>query len=303
MTAIILSIVNMKGGVGKSTVAVALAEALSLRRRARVLVIDLDPQSNASIMLAGQDRWDGIRLAGRTIDEFFEARLEQLEQEPLKAYVLEEVSDVEGCDTLDLIACTPEFRFVERDAIARFTGRGFAIESVQAKLATIAASGLRSVQRDYDYIIFDCPPGISLFAECAIALSDYLVLPTVPDYISRLGLLAFWRRALKLLPHGKRDENRAFVLATRYDETSPGQRAQLGEIDRDFARLKTIIPYNSDIARAAEYSEDKRSFEAKWRSGASVMQALANEVVERASRNFAPHAGADAADAARLPLQ
>lgn len=309
MPAKILSIVNMKGGVGKSTVAVSLAEALTLRHRARVLVIDLDPQSNASIMLAGQDRWDGVRMAGRTIDEFFSARLEQIGQEPLKAYVLEDVADVEGCEGLDIVPATPEFRYVERDAIARFTSKGFAIESVQAKLGSIAASGLRSVQFDYDYVIFDCPPGISLFAESAIALSDYLILPTVPDYISRLGLVAFWRRALRLLPHGRREDNRAFVLATRFDESSPTQRVQLGEIDRDFNRLNVIIPYNSDIARAAEWSDDKRSFEQKWRSGAPVLLAMTAEIAQRVSQPGlvanpvqAPEAGAsgDAPNAHRV---
>ena len=65
-----VSVVNMKGGVGKSTTVASLAEALACEG-VRVLVIDLDPQSNVSMMLAGQDRWIELRSSSRTIDEYF----------------------------------------------------------------------------------------------------------------------------------------------------------------------------------------------------------------------------------------
>ena len=65
-----VSVVNMKGGVGKSTTVASLAETLA-SEGVRVLVIDLDPQSNVSMMLAGQDRWVELRQANRTIDEYF----------------------------------------------------------------------------------------------------------------------------------------------------------------------------------------------------------------------------------------
>jgi len=63
MPARLVSVINMKGGVGKSTTTVSLAETLALHQRRRVLVIDLDPQTNASIMVAGPEKWNAMREA------------------------------------------------------------------------------------------------------------------------------------------------------------------------------------------------------------------------------------------------
>ena len=67
----VVSVVNMKGGVGKSTSVCMLAEALASQGGMRVLVVDLDPQSNASMMLAGLDQWSRLRETDRTLDAFF----------------------------------------------------------------------------------------------------------------------------------------------------------------------------------------------------------------------------------------
>ena len=68
-----VSVVNMKGGVGKSTTVASLAEALAAESGLRGLVVDFDPQSNVSMMLAGLDRWSDLRAGGQTIDELLAA--------------------------------------------------------------------------------------------------------------------------------------------------------------------------------------------------------------------------------------
>src|SRR5262245_3417189 len=77
MPARLVSVINMKGGVGKSTTTVSLAESLALHQRRRVLVIDLDPQTNASIMVAGPEKWNAMREAERTLDFYFESYIVQ----------------------------------------------------------------------------------------------------------------------------------------------------------------------------------------------------------------------------------
>ncbi len=77
MPARIISVINMKGGVGKSTTTVSLAETLAHHQRRRVLVIDLDPQTNASIMVAGPEKWNAMREAERTLDFYFESYIVQ----------------------------------------------------------------------------------------------------------------------------------------------------------------------------------------------------------------------------------
>ena len=96
-----VSVVNMKGGVGKSTTVASLAETLA-SEGLRVLVIDLDPQSNVSMMLAGQDRWVELRQANRTIDEYFNQYVYGGEPRFFREFVANRVSDIAGEPALDL---------------------------------------------------------------------------------------------------------------------------------------------------------------------------------------------------------
>ena len=72
----IISTINLKGGVGKTTTAVALAEAFASEERRRVLVIDLDPQTNATVMLIGEDRWKEVNDEDQTLARLFKDGLE-----------------------------------------------------------------------------------------------------------------------------------------------------------------------------------------------------------------------------------
>ena len=96
MPARLVSVINTKGGVGKSTTTVSLAETLALHQRRRVLVIDLDPQTNASIMVAGPERWNAVREAERTLDFYFESYIVQQKPKPFKNLIETKVSDLKG---------------------------------------------------------------------------------------------------------------------------------------------------------------------------------------------------------------
>src|SRR5215475_3890844 len=96
MPAKLVSVINMKGGVGKSTTTVSLAETLAAHQRRRVLVIDLDPQTNASIMVAGPDKWNALREKERTLDFYFESYIIQQKPKPFKSLVDKGVSDLKG---------------------------------------------------------------------------------------------------------------------------------------------------------------------------------------------------------------
>ena len=107
-----VSVVNMKGGVGKSTTVASLAEALSAEGL-RVLVIDLDPQSNVSMMLAGQDRWIELRQAEQTIDEYFNQYVYGGEPRFFRDFIANKVSDIAGdpaARPADLDAGVPLYR-------------------------------------------------------------------------------------------------------------------------------------------------------------------------------------------------
>jgi chromosome partitioning protein len=288
MTARLISVINMKGGVGKSTTAITLAETLAVHHRRRVLVIDLDPQTNASIMVGGPERWNAARGDDRTLDAYFDAYAIGEKPKPFKTLIDKRVTDLADNKAridVDLVASAPEFRFVERDLIERFVKQQLNLDAIQKRICQWFAAGLKTVIEDYDDVIIDCPPGISLFAEAALIASDAILVPSIPDYVSRLGLIAFRRRALTMIRDKRGAPSTIFVLATKYDETFSLHRseAQLLKENLGETMFDIRIPQNVDIARAAEWSDTARTFEMKYGSGAEIIRRLGDEFLAKTS--------------------
>jgi len=279
MPARLVSVINMKGGVGKSTTTVSLAETLAHHQRRRVLIVDLDPQTNASIMAAGPERWNGLREAERTLDFYFESYIVQQKAKPFKSLIEAKVSDLKGKPDVALCASAPEFRIVERDMIESFVKRGFQIDQIQKWICERFANGIKTVVNDYDYILIDCPPGISLFAEAALIAADAILVPSIPDYVSRLGLITFRKRALRLINERRGGPSQLMVLATKYEDGFSLHRseAQLLKDNLGDAMFDVRIPQHVDIAKAAEWSETPRTFEQKYGAMASVVKKLGEE--------------------------
>ncbi|NWG52374.1 MAG: ParA family protein [Hydrogenophilaceae bacterium] len=283
MPARIVSVINMKGGVGKSTTTVSLAETLAVHHRRRTLVIDLDPQTNASIMLAGPEKWNELREAERTLDFYFEAYALQEKPKPFKSLVEHKVTDLKGKPDVALCAAAPEFRIVERDMIENFVKRGFHIDAIQKWICERFAHGLRSVMNETDVILVDCPPGISLFAEAALIAADAIIVPTIPDYVSRLGLITFRRRALRLINERRGGPSNLFVVATKYEDEMSLHRSEAGLLKDNLgeAMFDVRIPQHVDIARAAEWSDSPRTFEQKYGAMAGTVRKLGDEFVAK----------------------
>ncbi|MBX3430105.1 MAG: ParA family protein [Terricaulis sp.] len=279
MPARIISVINMKGGVGKSTTTVSLAETLAHHQRRRVLVIDLDPQTNASIMVAGPEKWNSMREAERTLDFYFESYIVQQKPKPFKQLIEKNVSDLKGKPDVALCASAPEFRIVERDMIESFVKRGFQIDMIQKWILERFANGLKNVLNDYDYILIDCPPGISLFAEAALIAADTILVPSIPDYVSRLGLITFRKRALRLINERRGGPSQLMVLATKYEDGFSLHRSEASLLKDNLgdAMFDVRIPQNVDIAKAAEWSETPRTFEQKYGSMANTIKKLGEE--------------------------
>jgi cellulose biosynthesis protein BcsQ len=283
MPAKLVSVINMKGGVGKSTTTVSLAETLAAHQRRRVLIIDLDPQTNASIMVAGPERWNAVREAERTLDFYFESYIVQQKPKPFKALIEAKVSDLKGKPDVALCASAPEFRIVERDMIESFVKRGFQIDMIQKWICERFANGIKTIVNDYDYILIDCPPGISLFAEAALIAADAILVPTIPDYVSRLGLITFRKRALRLINERRGGPSQLLVLATKYEDNFSLHRSEaqlLKENLRD-AMFDVRIPQHVDVAKAAEWSDAPRSFDQKYGAVAPIVAKLGEEFASK----------------------
>ncbi len=275
-----VSVVNMKGGVGKSTTVASLAETLA-SEGLRVLVIDLDPQSNVSMMLAGQDRWVELRQANRTIDEYFNQYVYGGEPRFFREFVANRVSDIAGEPALDLLISTPEFRYIERHALEKWVSQGFDIRQLNTRFSRLTHSAIENVADSYDLVLFDCPPGISMFAEAAIELSEFIVIPTIPDYVSRLGIFAFRKRALRSMEQRRFTDDRIYTLITKYEDGNSLHQSEAALLKDQFNVFETRIPQAEQIARAAEWSDHKRTLEQKYGDAAAVIRRFAGEFRER----------------------
>jgi cellulose biosynthesis protein BcsQ len=276
-----VSVVNMKGGVGKSTTVASLAETLAADAGLRVLVIDLDPQSNVSMMLAGQDRWSELRSRTQTLDAYFEQYVHGGEPRFFHEFVARGVSDLAGNPTLDLVISTPEFRYIERDAMEKLVRQGFDIRTTYQRLSRLTNAAIENVGDSYDLVLFDCPPGISMFAEAAIELSEFIVIPTIPDYVSRLGIFAFRKRALRSMEQRRFTDERIWTLITKFELGNTLHKSEADMLSSQFNVFETRIPQAEAIARAAEWSEHRRSLDQKYGDAAGVIRKLAAEFRER----------------------
>jgi chromosome partitioning protein len=283
MPARLVSVINMKGGVGKSTTTVSLAETLALHQRRRVLIVDLDPQTNASIMVAGPEKWNAMREAERTLDFYFESYIVQQRPKPFKQLIEPKVTDLKGKPDVALCASAPEFRIVERDLIENFVKKGYHIDAIQKWICERFANGIKTVINDYDYILIDCPPGISLFAEAALIAADAILVPTIPDYVSRLGLITFRKRALRLINERRGGPSQLFVVATKYDESFSLHRSEAALLKDNLgeAMFDVRITQHVDIAKAAEWAEPVRTFDQKYGAMAPVVAKLGEEFVSK----------------------
>ena len=179
---IVTSFVNMKGGVGKTTLAVNVADFLAKRNSKRVLLIDVDPQFNATqCLLKGKDYVNYIQKGGTTIIDIFNYTKNA------------SVSVVDG---------TSEKESKAYDSIVPYnTGRGFDLIPSQLDLFRFEmAPGQGTENRlknylnhikeqdEYDICIIDCPPTPSVWMTSALIASDYYLIPSKPDPISMTGL-------------------------------------------------------------------------------------------------------------------
>jgi chromosome partitioning protein len=248
----IISIANQKGGVGKTTTAVNLAAALVESQR-RVLLVDMDPQGNAT-MASGVDKRD--IGASSTEVLFGEASAEQAILRAAEGYDLLPTN-------IDLTAA--ELRLM--DAPNR-----------ERRLK----DALAPVRERYDYILIDCPPSLSLLTLNALAASDGVLVPMQCEYFALEGLSALVDtiEALKLKLNPALEIEG--VLRTMFDVRNNLANAVSGELTRHFGErvFRTIVPRNVRLAEAPSHGQSIIGYDRASRGGIAYL-GLAGEIVRR----------------------
>jgi chromosome partitioning protein len=187
----VITVVNMKGGVGKTTIVIALAETLAATDNASVLVIDLDAQASASYSIAGDQILTDLIQSGRTIDAYFEASLIYKQPIPFMNLVLLNASNITHRSQtplpISLLASSVNLRVTEREIVYTLTEKGFGMNAIEGQATKRLGTDLSSVKGEFNYIILDCAPGISAFTTAAVSLAELVIVPTIPDFLSTYG--------------------------------------------------------------------------------------------------------------------
>ncbi len=200
----IIAVVNMKGGVGKTSTVVSLADALGTTTDDQVLIIDVDTQANASYCLVG-DRIRDIITAGKTIDTFLhQSILGDTSPDPFVDHIQRNVSNTKARNrqaNISLIASSTHLRVSEREILRHYTNSGKSLDGIEIEILNTLRREMATLGDEFPYIIIDCAPGISPFTSAAIGLADLVIIPTIPDFLSDLGLNSFLENFGKNLPH------------------------------------------------------------------------------------------------------
>ena len=182
----IVSTINLKGGVGKTTLTVALAEFLAEEKGKKVLVIDIDPQTNASVALIDQERWRDLNKAGKTLSQLFTDKFTGTSRFKIEESIVKKVSNLNGgINGLDLLPSSLDLIDIQ-DRLPLIPSmtmyRGNPVTVLKEAMDGIISEG------SYDYILIDCPPNLGLITQNALKISDSYIIPVIPDILSSLGI-------------------------------------------------------------------------------------------------------------------
>ena len=250
----ILGVINQKGGVGKTTTAVNLAAALAERRR--ILLVDLDPQANASSGV-------GVINPERTIYDV------------LTGYSSARLAVVETSqNNLSLIASS-----------ADLAGAAVELGASPENLLLLSRS-LIGVRPNYDFIIIDAPPSIGSLTLNALAASDRLIIPLQCEYYALEGIAGMMETVARVQGSLNRELSILGILLTMYDARTKLSEQVAENVRTHFGSdvFRTIIPRSVRLAEAPSYGQSVLAY-APASSGAQAYQALAEEVIERVSES------------------
>ncbi|MFZ5986807.1 MAG: ParA family protein [Bacillota bacterium] len=189
-----ISIINYKGGVGKTTLSANLASELAFNNK-RVLVVDLDPQTNLTFSFLSVEDWQSLDLQGKTIKHWYDDFLDNDNDLPLKNLIVRpkninaKLKKFNSNGVLDIISSHLELINVDMELATRYGGNSpRTIRSSFLRLFSRLKVGLEVLEEDYDVVIIDCPPNFNIVTQNAIIASDMYLVPAKPDFLSTLGI-------------------------------------------------------------------------------------------------------------------
>jgi sporulation initiation inhibitor protein Soj len=260
----VICVTNQKGGVGKTTTAVNLAYYLA-KEKLRTLLIDLDPQGNATSGM-GVDKValeaayePDAKVAGQSMTEVMNGTTSLLP-----------IVQITKFKNFDIAPTTPQLANTEAEM------------ATDKKKFVRLRDAVKMIEGNYDYVIIDSPPSLSLLTVNSMIAADYLLLPVQTEFYAMEGLTQLLE-SMKLVKKAMNPELKLLgVLATMYDKRTSLSVQVLAEAKKYFKDkvFKTTIPRNVRVAEAPSHGVPVGAYD-KFSKGAKAYKDLAREVIER----------------------
>ena len=248
----VFAIANQKGGVGKTTTSVNLAASLAVLEK-RTLLIDADPQANASSAL-------GFEINKvKNIYRIFDSSI--LASEAIIKTTIPNLDMITS--NIDLVAA--EIELVD-----------------QTEREYILKKELNNIKKRYDFIIIDCAPSLGLITLNALVSSDSIIIPVQCEYFALEGLGKLLNTIKSIQKIHNTNLEIEGLLLTMYDTRLRLSNQVVEEIQKHFGKMvfKTIIQRNVKLGEAPSYGEDIISYDASSR-GAKNYLSLGNEIIKK----------------------
>lgn len=249
----VIATINQKGGVGKSTTVINLAACLGEANK-KVLIVDFDPQGNAS--------------SGFGIEK------DELEND-IYDVILNNVP------ISDVIQVTCEPKVFVAPATIQLAGAEIELVNTMAR-ESVLKEALETVKDEFDFIIIDCPPSLGLLTINALIAADSLIIPIQCEYYALEGVTKLLESMNMVKKRMNPDLEIFGVVMTMFDSRTTLSKQVVDEVQAFFGKkmFKTIIPRNVKIAEAPSHGMPVSMY-ARISKGASAYAKLAKEVINR----------------------
>jgi chromosome partitioning protein len=285
---VVTSLINLKGGVGKTTLTLALAHFLTLEHRKRVLVIDLDPQTNATVCLIPEQEWKARDDAGKTLYQLFVDQVKGTRRFDPDSAIVRDVSNIAGgIKGLDLLPSSLGLIKIQ-DRVTQLTD----FDNYQHGPIFALRDALAPCLPYYDHVLIDCPPSLGIVTLNGLAFSDSYIIPVVPDILSVLGIPPILDRVEHFARATRRNIRALGIVISKMRlntllHTEMLRRLREDFFDRRFPIVfESVIPESTRIAEAANVSAPVNTLLQKYGNGGPFeeLSAFTREYLLHATR-------------------